>query len=354
MLFSSWLRILRISSAPTCRQTQRQTPRRRGLRLTLEQLEDRLTPSNYTAANVSQLIADINAANMAGGANTITLTDPTNAPYTLAAVDNTTDGATGLPVIAAKDNLTILGNGDTIERSTAAGTPAFRLFDVASGASLTLGKLTLQGGLAYGSGVSAEGGGIYNQGTLDLNGVTVQNNIAQGFSFNNGTWAYGGGVYVAGGAVNLTNDSLLSNIAVGEIGGKVNSIAGSGLGGALYVAGGTVTLTSDTLSSNTARGGSGLGGALYVAGGTVTLTSDTLSSNTARGGYASLYGYGGGGALYVRGGTVTLTNDTLSSNSAYGIFSRAFGGALYVGGGTVTLTSDTLSSNTAQGGSLPY
>ena len=52
----------------------------------------------------------------------------------------------GLPVIAAKDNLTIVGNGDTIERSTAVGTPLFRLLDVASGGSLTLENLTLQGG----------------------------------------------------------------------------------------------------------------------------------------------------------------------------------------------------------------
>ena len=71
------------------------------------------------AATVSDLIADINAANTAGGANTITLTAPTTSPYVLTAVNNTTDGATGLPVIAANDNLTIVGNGDTIERSTA-------------------------------------------------------------------------------------------------------------------------------------------------------------------------------------------------------------------------------------------
>ena len=129
-------------------KTQPKKTRPHSRRLSLEQLEDRLTPSNYTAANVSQLIADINAANLAGGANTITLTAPTNAPYTLAAVDNTTDGATGLPVIAANDNLTILGNGDTIERSSASGTPAFRLLDVARGASLNLANLTLQGGLA--------------------------------------------------------------------------------------------------------------------------------------------------------------------------------------------------------------
>src|SRR5437899_7102154 len=121
------------------------TPRRRGLRLTLEQLEDGTVPSSFTAASVSDLIADINAANAAGGSNTITLVAGTT--FTLTAVDNTTDGATGLPVIAANDNLSIVGNGDTIERKASGSTPAFRLLDVAAGAALTLQNLTLQGGL---------------------------------------------------------------------------------------------------------------------------------------------------------------------------------------------------------------
>src|SRR5262249_17897016 len=112
-------------------------------RLALEQLEHRTLPSAYTAGSVADLIADINAANQAGGANTITLAPGTT--FTLAAVNNTTDGATGLPVIAANDNLTILGNSDVIQRNTATGSPAFRLFDVAAGASLTLQNLTVQG-----------------------------------------------------------------------------------------------------------------------------------------------------------------------------------------------------------------
>src|SRR5262249_30492249 len=147
-------------------------PRRRGLRLPLEQLEDRTVPSAYTAASVTDLIADINAANLTPEADTITLV--AGKTFTLTAVNNTTDEATGLPVIAASEDLTIIGNGDILERSTAVGTWAFRLFDVAVGASLTLRNLTLQGGrLALGS-----GGAVFNQGTLILDGVTLQNNGA--------------------------------------------------------------------------------------------------------------------------------------------------------------------------------
>src|SRR6516162_9522329 len=166
---------------------------RRRSPLILEPLEDRTALSNFNAGTVSDLITDINAANAAGGSNTITLTAPTTSPYVLTAVDNTTDGPTGLLVISgggmkvAADNLTIVGNGDTIERSTASGTPDFRLFDVALGAALTLNNLTLQNGYELGSGSSAEGGGLFNQGTLVLSAVTVQSNEAIGSDGTPGT-----------------------------------------------------------------------------------------------------------------------------------------------------------------------
>ena len=56
-------------------------------------------------------------------------------------MNNTTDGANGLPVIAAKDNLTIVGNGDTIERARRAASACSTWLP---GRSLTLQNLTLQ------------------------------------------------------------------------------------------------------------------------------------------------------------------------------------------------------------------
>jgi hypothetical protein len=50
-------------------------------------------PSNFTAASVSDLIADINAANLAGGSNTITLVAGTT--FTLTEVNNFTGGQNG-------------------------------------------------------------------------------------------------------------------------------------------------------------------------------------------------------------------------------------------------------------------
>jgi hypothetical protein len=358
------------------RRPSRAVPRRQPLRcvLSLEQLEDRTLPSTFYAATASDLIADINAANKAGGANTIVLTAPTNSPYVLSQVDNTMDGATGLPVISKKDILTIVGNGDTIERSTASGTPDFRLLDVAIGASLTLQNLTLQDGLEDGSGASAEGGAIYNQGTLVLSAVIVQNNLAQGSNGANGhnsgvnNSTGGAGADAAGGGIwsnaslTLENGSVIrNNQAIGGTGGrggesinKPGATGGSGgnaFGGGVYVAGGTATLTGATVDSNTAQGGVGgqagnglygagggaggaaFGGALEVAGGTVTLTNATLQYNLAQG------GLGGNGE-------VTPFTAGLAGNGG-----NAFGGALAVAAGSVTLTSDLVENNNATGGS---
>jgi hypothetical protein len=86
----------------------------RSRRLNVEALEDRMVLSTFYAATASDLIADIKAANLQGGANTIVLTAPTTSPYVLTAEDYTTDGPTVLPVIAKGDNLTILtSNGTT-------------------------------------------------------------------------------------------------------------------------------------------------------------------------------------------------------------------------------------------------
>jgi hypothetical protein len=345
-------------------------------------LEDRtlLTCGSYTAATVSELINDINTANKGdGGTSTITLTAATTSPYVLTAVDNSTDGPTGLPVIKKGDTLTIIGNGDTIERSSASGTPDFRLFDVASSASLTLETVTLQSGLEVGSGNSAEGGALYNQGTLVLSGVTVQDNIAEGSTGTSATKtkavsagadAQGGGIWSNGTLTLETGTTIQFNLAIGGTGGvgfgsKQGGQGGNAFGAGIYVAGGTANLTGVTLSGNQALGGQGgmginlgplggpggdgFGGGMSVAGGTVTLNSDTVQNNVAAGGSpgafpVSFISGGSGGGIYIASGaTVTLCNDTVTSNSA--AFPAGGGGGIYIASGaTVYIDSFTVAN----------
>ncbi len=369
-LLASW------KSGRSCGRRPQRRPACRSTRLCLEHLEDRSLPSAYTANTTTDLINDINAANAAGGANTITLAVTVahnhrlSVPYVLTTWNNITNGANGLPVIAANDNLTIVGNGDTIERSTASYTPDFRLLAVAGGGSLTMQNLTLEGGYAAGNTSDSGGGAIFNMGTLVLDGVTVQNNGAlidggglyayggtvtvTNATLDNNNAVFGGGIYVLGGTVSLANDTVASNKA--------------GAGGGLYVQSGTVTLSYDIVNSNSVRShGGGLyyapvpsyGGGLYVQSGTVTLANDTVESNASTDYGGGLYiiatnvtlsydtvesnSAGSGGGLYVLGGTVSLSNDTVASNTA------GAGGGLYVNQGTVTLANDTVESNTATG-----
>jgi hypothetical protein len=318
----------------------------------VEQLETRRLLTAFTATSVAELVGDINAANAAGGANTITLTPATT--FNLTVADNEFGTPTGLPVIAAANDLTIVGNADTIQRSTATGTPAFRLFAVATGSSLTLNNLTLSNGLSFHptSGIWGEGGGIANEGTLSLSRVTVQNCVAKG---QERYPAFGGGIYSSG-TLAVVDSAIVNNQALGSNGSEYWAFSKSGNtgeGGGLFVAGGTASLTNTTVSSNLARGGDGVkagvvsnpdfsfqwaggnggdafGGGIYAyANTTLTLRGTTVSRNTAQGGaggraYKKLpqgaNGAGQGGGIYVAApalvGLDSFTQAHTSGNTA--------------------------------------
>jgi hypothetical protein len=77
----------------------------------LEHLEDRALPSSYTAASTAELIYDINAANQAGGSNTIVLEEELARPPSemlgrleakLAVTRDVIEGGLPLPMAARK------------------------------------------------------------------------------------------------------------------------------------------------------------------------------------------------------------------------------------------------------------
>ena len=248
------------------------------------------------------LVAAIQTANGTAGGATVTL--PAGCVYTLTAANNTTDGGTGLPVITGK--VTIQGNGATIARSTASGTAAFRIFDVASAGNLTLNSLTLSNGLAN-NGVQG-GGAIFSHGTLSVTGSTFTGNSSPATSGTSG-----GGIDSSG-TLTVTTSTFTGNTAQ-EGGGIFNQKI--------------ATVTNSTFTNNKATIYGG--GALLNAAGTMTVTGDTFSGNTGPGGGA----IDNDATLHI--GDSTFFNNTGGTN----------GGGAIENFGTTTITSRHLSGNTS-------
>jgi len=285
------------------------------------------TAGNWNVKNVSELIAAINAANSAGGVNTIT--PAPGRTFTLTTVNNTTDGPNGLPVIAANNNLTIRGNGDAITRSAAPNTPAFRLFDVATGAALTLQNVTLANGLVIGdTGMDGYGGAILNSAGATL---TVKNSIVAGNQVVGGDGADGLGGVGLGGAVwndgTASFDCVMfrSNQATGGASANPDEVmngAGSASGGAISSQNnGTLTVENCWFAGNKASGGRlhqpslamidgmGSGGAIDSLN-TALVTDSTFTDNQGVGGSADPGvdgGYGVSGAIACGGPAASTT-----------------------------------------------
>ncbi|NTW97019.1 MAG: hypothetical protein HGB28_00500, partial [Oscillochloris sp.] len=217
-----------------------------------------------TVGDTAELLGAISRANASAGSDTISL--GASCVYTLGAVNNSTGGPNGLPVITG--DLTIEGNGATITRGATA--PAFRILKNAS--TLTLRNLTLANGLASGG----NGGAIYNTGSLTLVSSTVIGSSARGAGGSSNKGGSGGGqggaIYNTGTLV-LNASTLANNRALGG-NGVSRSHADSGGGGG---------------------GGAGIGGAIYSAGASsVTIINRTLSGNQAIGGQGGAGGDNGG------------------------------------------------------------
>jgi hypothetical protein len=275
-----------------------------------------VVPANFSAATVAELIAGITAANATPEPDTLTLA--AGKTFALERHNNVTDGANGLPVIAPGEDLTVVGNGATIERKTSTNGFRFRLFNVAVGATLTLQDLTIQNGSAFGPDGWAKGGAIRNSGTLNLDGVTVAKCVAQGMRSTLDRYsdpsAFGGGIY-SDGSLSVVNSRIESNTAVAGEGADGRRIVSATLGGVFY--------------DPPTRGGDALGGGIYVAGGSVTFLNATIEGNTATGG-------DGGDGL----------NAVLSGASG----GNGHGGGIYFGGGAATILGVTVTANAAKGG----
>jgi SdrD B-like domain/Bacterial Ig-like domain (group 3)/Domain of unknown function DUF11 len=221
---------------------------------------------------------------------------------------------------ASSGDLNITGQNVVIEGAGAGQTIinasdlADGIFQVASGAHLTLDGVTL----AYG--YSTNGGAVYNAGTLSVSHSTLNGNFAS---------ANGGGIYNAGGEVSISNSALIQNVTSGNGGGIYNQFAG------------TVNISDSTLKANSSGQA---GGGIYNTG-ALTITNSTLDGNSA-----STTGGGISGNGNFQSSTTTyaeITGSTLSHNHA------ADGGGIY-DQVALTISNSTFYDNSASndGGGL--
>ena len=306
-----------------------------------------------------------------------------------------------LDIIAPRDPLT---GGDLV---TVSGNKASRVFEIETGAKVTLFGLIIADGQVInddGGGIKnsgtlildnsivrsnnsiftplanklLSGGGIYNTGTLEVSNSTLSGNssIIGGGISNQGTLivsnstlssnqasqrnsARGGGIYNIGTA-KVLNSTFNNNIVIANAGAY---------GGGIYNAG-ILQVNNSTLNNNlTTTGNSGFAGGIYNAG-TLEVSNSTLSGNSARDTGGGIYNsristvsnsilsgnsaaQGGG---ISNGGTITVNNSTLRGNSAIGNSTFGFpnnGGGIY-NFGTLTLVFSTLTLNQAANGSGVY
>ncbi|MBF0492471.1 MAG: hypothetical protein HQM15_06795 [Deltaproteobacteria bacterium] len=187
--------------------------------------------------------------------------------------------------------ITIQGHNALDTRIDARGEGgAVNLSDSAS--VFTLQDLAIVNG--HGAETYTLGGGIYNNGTLNLIRVALMNNRA-----NNG-----GGIYnTSSGRLKVEDSSISSNVA------ETDDL-GNGNGAGIYNAG-FLSLLNTTLSFNWAAGG---GGGLYaVAGSRNKLAFTTVSVNAAN---AQRTTTGRGAGIYLeREASLDLKNSLVASNA---------------------------------------
>jgi hypothetical protein len=265
----------------------------------------------------SDLNAAVTSANSTTTADTIEITG-TPCTFTYTAVGGPGAAGSGndnaLPIIT--NPLTINGHGAKIQRSSASGTPNFRLL-LGNNTAVTLNDLTFSGGNLAGTNV---GGGVAQfLGSMTLNNVVIiSNTVANG---------NGGGFWAQGATV--TMDKVVSQ-------GNVTSAGGGGAA----ILGGTATIDHSSFLFNSAGNGGGIYAVAPVAGTVVRRSAFVL--NAATGSTA--------GAL-VQGGNVKFENDTFASNVA----ANGLGGIAVDNNnttqGTATIESVTFadSSKTGQG-----
>ncbi len=290
--------------------------------------------SNFKkTAMVSALLLEIStgvqAANIAVDGTTCTLADAVTAANSDMATGGCASGAgddvldldiAGSPFtqtsgLSLTTNVTINGNGSTVERDNAA--PEFSVFSVSGGANVVMNEVTVTGGNLTANNI---GGGIIVQGgVFEINDSVITGNNGGGILF----------IYATNSSINNTVISNNTSNPVAYYGSGVTMLTGD------------LEINNSTITGNNNYATSSGGAAIYTSdfAGAVTLgvSNSTISGNTSvvSGGGISSKGYGIGIEL-------NLNNVTLTLNSSQGN-----GGGMYNSSTDIAVSQSLLSGNTA-------
>jgi hypothetical protein len=238
-------------------------------------------------------------------------------------------------------NLDIEGPGADV--LAVSGNHASAVFQVASARTVSLSGLTIENGRG------ANGGGIYNQGTLTVQDSAITNNTAAAFQ------AFGGGIANVGGTLTVVHCTLSGNDGGMDAGAIFTSgpatIRDSTIAGNMaYFAGGiearlgVITHPRLIITSSTIAGNTGMGdiGGLSTAIAT-TISNSTFANNTAMGEGVDTTAGGISSTL-----SLEISNSTISGNStAHG----GAGGIRQQGGAfTFTMRNTIVAGNSSVSG----
>jgi hypothetical protein len=297
----------------------------------------------------------------------------------------------GLPAVV--NDLTIAGNGATLQRSTAPGTPEFAIIQVSYG-GLTVsdlnfrngvpaidftspGTLTVNGGLFGGNkgagaiistspgfGPAVNGATFTGNTTAGSGGAIADYNDAGGATVTNSTF-YGNTAAGEGGAIIdaaqdgavFSNDVIYGNRSGGAGGGiadddstdiencKISGNHAGTTGGGLFITSiDPLMVTGTSIWGNSAENGGGIYDGEVANQFSLPLTNDEITGNYASADGGGIYNL----ASAFPAGLLNLAHTTLLDNEA-----GSLGGGIY-NGGALDAANSTISFNTAHRGGGIY
>jgi CSLREA domain-containing protein len=238
--------------------------------------------------------------------------------------------------------LKIVGPG--MDRLTITAAPDSRVFLLENtGNEVDISGLTVTGGEPTALAGDAEGGGILNQGDLELDGVRVTGNQVDATNDSGSAQALGGGIS------NQGQLQLLSSIVTGndadatnDSGDESTAVAAAGIAnlGGMFILDSTISQNGTATATDDDAGGSGAAGGL-LSGGPLVGTSLTVVSSTFGHNSASATAEAGQ-AIGVGGISETFGAELELSTVAENIGDASAGPGVPLPAGGVTASSGTL------------